>query len=157
MRLKEIIKADKANLDWGKWQAGHITRSSFPLSKVKEKAYKLGQAYSWRVVRFTALGSRIRVLIVLNTEKEIFRARLAVESAGDLVVLCEHEFHASEPGWHCHYTLRDVDSVTPGAYRDGKRKRPTGTDASAAFNVTEASALAIAAKRYGFEPKGTFI
>ncbi len=79
MRLKEIIKADKANLYWGKWQAGHIIRASFPLSKVKEKAYKLGQAYSWRVVRFTALESRIRVLIILNTDKEIFRARLAVE------------------------------------------------------------------------------
>lgn len=154
MRLKTIIQAEKSNIDFGKWTEGHISRSSFPLSKVKEKSYKLGKAYKWRVVRFDALRKRIRVLIVLNKEKEIFRARLGVEDGGDMVVLCDHEFHASEPGWHCHFTLKTVDSLTTGAVRDGKRKRPTNSDASAVFNVTEASALAIASKRYGFDPKG---
>lgn len=157
MKLKTIIKAEKSNFDWGKWHAGHIQRSSFPLSKVKEKSYKLGKEYKWRVVRFTAHSKRIRVLIVLNEEKQIYRARLGVERDGDMVVLCDHEFHASEPGWHCHYTLQHIDSVTEGAVREGKRKRPSDTDAAAAFNVTEASAVAVAAKRYGFEPKGDLI
>jgi hypothetical protein len=157
MRLKTIIKADKSNLQFGKWNVGHITRSAFPLSKVKEKSYKLGKAYKWRLVRFTALERNIRVLIVLNEEKEIFRARLAVEDNSDLIVVCEHEFHASEPGWHCHYSIKDVNSITPGAYRDGKRKRPTSSDVSAVFNVNEANALAIAAQRYGFDPKGDLL
>lgn len=155
MRLKDIIKAEKTQTDFGAWREGHIQRSAFPMSKVKEKAYKYGKAYKWRLVRFQALGKRVRVLIVLNEEKQIFRARLGVERGNDMAVLCDYEFHASEPGWHCHFTLKQLDSVEEGAARDGKRKRPTASDVGAAFNVTEASALAVAAERYGFKPKGS--
>lgn len=157
MRLKDIIKAEKSAFDYGKWQTGHIPRHAFPQSKVKEASYKLGPAYRWRVVRFTAMGERIRVKIVLNQSKEIFRAKLGVEVGGDMVVLCEHEFHASEPGWHCHFTTKPLDSVVPGTVRTGKRKRPTKIDVGAVFNVSEATAVDIAAKRYGFDQKGLLI
>ncbi|QQQ17420.1 hypothetical protein JIP62_08615 [Brevundimonas vitis] len=157
MRLKDIIKAEKSAFDLGKWQYGHIPRHAFPQSKVKESAYKFGRAYSWRIVRFTALGRRIRVKIVLNESKEIFRAKLGVEEGGDMIVLCEHEFHSSEPGWHCHFTTKPLNSVVAGTVRAGKRKRPTAIDASAVFNVTEATAFDIAAKRYGFDQKGSLL
>lgn len=157
MNLKEVIRSSKADIDTGKWADGHIPRAAFPLSKVKEKAFKLGKAYSWRLVKFNALGSCFRILIILNKEKEILRCRLGMEESGDMKVLCEHEFHSSEPGWHCHFTQKDVSLLTPGVVRtDLERRRPKVADPMAKFTVTKDGALTIAAERYGL-PKGTLL
>lgn len=154
MNLKEVIRAEKTDVDVGQWSAGHIPRAAFPLSKVKDRRYKYGLAYSWRVVKFTCLGKKWRVLVFLNLEKGIYRARLGVEDSGDMVVLCDHEFHASEPGWHCHFTLEELSYIEPGCVRDNKRKRPKMEDPKASFPVTKANALSYAAARYRFEKLG---
>ena len=157
MNLKEVIRASKSEIDTGRWADGHIPRAAFPLSKVKEKSFKLGKSYSWRLVKFNALGSGFRILIVLNKDKEIMRCRLGLEDSGDMKVLCDHEFHASEPGWHCHFTLKDVSLLTPGVVRaDLERRRPKMADPTAKFMVTKDGALTIAAERYGL-PKGTLL
>ena len=157
MNLKEVIKAEKFGIETGQWSAGHIPRSAFPLSKVKDRSYKYGMAYSWRVIKFTCLGRKCRVLLFLNLEKGIYRARLGVEESGDMVVLCDHEFHLSEPGWHCHFTLNAVSSIDPGSARGGKNRRPKLEDPKAIFPVTKGNAVAYAAKRYGFEILGGLI
>lgn len=138
----------------GSWNSGHVPRSAFPLSKVKDKAYKYGAAYSWRVAKFTCLGKKCRVLVILNIDKGIYRARLGIEESGDMIVLCEYEFHTSEPGWHCHFTIEHVSSIEPGQVRGGKKRRPKLEDPKAAFPVTKANAMALAASRYGFEILG---
>jgi len=157
MNLKEVIKAEKTGLDVGKWNDGHIPRSAFPLSKVKDKSYKFGPSYSWRVMKFSCLGNKCRVLIILNEGKQIFRARLGIDKDGDMVVLCEYEFHSSEPGWHCHFTLADLESIEPGAARDGKRRRPKMDNPAALFTASKANAVAIAARRFGCEVVGGLI
>lgn len=154
MNLKEVIKAEKTDVETGQWHVGHIPRTAFPLSKVKERNYKMGVSYSWRVVKFQCLGKKCRVLIYLNEDKEVFRARLGIEDDGDMLVLCDYEFHSSEPGWHCHFTIKPVSSIEPGVVRGGKRRRPILSDAKATFAVTKANALSVAAKRFGFEKLG---
>ena len=158
MNLAEVIRSKKDAVDLGKWTAGHIPRSAFPLSKVRDKAYKFGPAYSWRLVRFGCDGLKCRVLLILNVEKEIFRARLGIEDSGDIIVLCDHEFHGAEPGWHCHFTAKHVEELDSGAVRgNGKRKRPKMPDPAAKFSVTPANAVALAAARYGFATPGILI
>lgn len=157
MNLKEVIRADKQDVELGAWASGHIPRSAFPLSKVKDKAFKYGPSYSWRVIKFACLGKKCRVLLILNADKGIYRARLGVEDAADMVVLCEYEFHASEPGWHCHFTIKDISSIEPGVVRGGKKRRPKMEDPQAAFPVTKANALTYAAVRYGFEKSGGLV
>lgn len=157
MNLKEVIKADKTGVDLGQWNVGHIPRTSFPLSKVKDRRYKYGTAYSWRVIKFTCLGKKCRVLLLLNLDKGIYRARLGIEDSGDMFVLCDHEFHASEPGWHCHFTLDNISSIEPGCARGGKNRRPKMEDPKATFPVTKANALGYAARRYGFEKSGGLV
>lgn len=157
MNLAEVIRAQKSSIDVGPWHAGHVPRSAFPLSKVKDRHYKYGPSYSWRVVKFLCLGFRCRVLIQLNEGKQIYRARLGIEVAGDMVCLCDHEFHSSEPGWHCHFTRNDLNSIEPGTVRGGKRRRPRMEDPAATFTVTKANALSLAAKRYGFAIVGDLL
>lgn len=79
-----------------------------------------------------------------------------MEEAADLKVLCQHEYHASEPGWHCHFTSKDTRDIPPGAARPHLNRRPKFeriVDAEA-FGVSEDSALRVAAYRYGFKDHG---
>jgi hypothetical protein len=39
---------------------------------------------------------------VLNEAKQRFEAVLGAMMNTGLRVLCSYEWHASEPGWHCH-------------------------------------------------------
>jgi len=84
MNVADVIRAMKFDIRIGDWQSGHVTRSSFPLSQARAKNYKFGPQYRWRVVRFETHGRNFRVLILLNLEKAIFRASLAVERDNDL-------------------------------------------------------------------------
>lgn len=126
------------------------------MSRLKDKRYKFGPDYSWRLVRFDALGNQCRILILLNESKEIMRARMGVERSGDMVVLCEYEYHASEPGWHCHLTLEDTDAATAGAARDNKYKWPRNSS-QRTFAVDRVSALSLVAGRFRFEAQGDLL
>lgn len=154
--LKGIMRATKTNLDTGKWVRGHIPRSAFPMSRLKEKRYKYGPEYAWRLVKFEAADYRCRILILLNEGKEILRARLGVEVNGDMVVLSDMEFHASEPGWHCHVALKPIAELGSGAARHDARKWPKDSSQKE-FRVDESNALSAVAKHYNFEAQGELI
>jgi hypothetical protein len=156
MRLAQLIRTRKGNIEVGDWNSGHIPRSSFPMSKARAKAYKFGKEYKWRIIRFTCGGNKYRVLILLNEGKEIYRATLAMEDATDLKVICQHEFHASEPGWHCHFTAADTRRIPAGVARPhlGRRPKADVPSSDQAFGVSEGSALSKAAYRYGFIDHG---
>ena len=53
MDLKTIIRSAKTNVDTGKWLVGHIPRTAFPLSRLKEKRYKQlrGDNFGWNSSR----------------------------------------------------------------------------------------------------------
>src|SRR5262249_9727610 len=114
MNVRDVVRALKTDIHLSEWKSGHIPRATFPLSRVREKSYKLGPEYKWRVVSFDCLHQSFKILIVFNDGKQIYRATLAMEVERDLVVLCQHEFHASEPGWHCHVTFDETDGLPRG-------------------------------------------
>lgn len=121
MRLKEIVRAPKTNIEIGNWKSGKVPRPDFPIAK---KAYGLGSAYKWCVVKFIALGAECRVLVVFHEAKQKYEAILGVMGTnGELRVLCSYEYHASEPGWHCHATHDDVATLSHGYMRGPWVKR----------------------------------
>ena len=45
IKLKDVIRSEKSNVDTGKWANGHIPRAAFPMSKLKDKRYKFGPVF----------------------------------------------------------------------------------------------------------------
>ena len=99
VRLQEIVRASKTEISVGEWHRGAVPRAAFSLTR---RSYALGGSFEWCVIKFVALGHACRVLVVLNLSKQKYQAILGVESDGPLRVLCSYEYHAGEPGWHCH-------------------------------------------------------
>jgi hypothetical protein len=156
MNVKEIVRALKTDIRVGEWKAGHIPRATFPLSHVRDKHYKLGPEYRWRLVTFDCLRHSFRLLVVFNEGKQIYRATLAMEVERDLIVLCQNEFHASEPGWHCHVTFRETDELPVGVTRSHLRRWPSANIAPSRpeFGVRESNAVGVALTRFRISPVG---
>lgn len=112
--------------------------------------------YKWRVVRFQCLGIHCRILLILNEGKQIFRATLGVEIEEDMAILCQHEYHASEPGWHCHVTFDPADKVPVGVSRSHLKRWPQAEaeHSKMDFAVTEKNALTHAAQRFNLGAPG---
>jgi hypothetical protein len=159
MNLKEVLLGTKLTKDEGKWNSGHIPPTAFPMSKVRSKSYKYGPEYKWRVIRFECVAQICRVLIVMNEGKNIFRATLGIEVGADMVVLCQHEYHASEPGWHCHLTFQDHLAVPAGAARQHLTRWPkySAKHSKMKFNVNLQSAVTVAAERFRFKAQGDLL
>ena len=156
MNIKDVIRAEKNNLELGKWADGHIPRSAFPMSRLKDKRYKYGPDYSWRVVKFEIGDLECRILVMVNESKQIFRARLGVNVNVDMAVLCDHEFHASEPGWHCHLSLAPLASIAGGAARHDKSKWPRNSSRQD-FGSGKAGAITLVAALFNFMTQGDLI
>ncbi len=158
-KLSEFIRAEKADVDVGQWQSGHVSPSAFPLSKAKKKHLKFGPTYRWRLVKFRCLGFKCRVLILFNDEKLICRSTFAVDHENDLVVLCTHEYHADHPGWHCHVSLASHERVAPGLFRTYQKRWPAAgaQHSRIEYGVTQASALSHVAARYRFQAQGDLV
>ena len=159
MDIKDIVRAQKTDVHVSDWRIGHVPRSTFPLSLARPKNYKFGPEYRWRLVRFDCLQRSFRMLVLFNEGKQIYRATLGMEVGDDLVVICQHEFHASEPGWHCHVTFRDIDDLPRGVSRTHLRRWPSAnTEPSRPeFGVREGNAVSLAATRFRVSSPGTLL
>jgi hypothetical protein len=124
MSLKSIIAAQKTGIRAGEWKGGTIPRAQWPSRKAKSKAYKYGPLYKWRIISFYANGHECRLRVLFNKDAEIFRASLGVVENGDTKVLCEYEYHASEPGWHCHARCGDLADISSATIRYGSKRVP---------------------------------
>lgn len=156
MRLRDIIRSYKENIRFGKWQQGNMQPSAFKLRN-DLRTVRQGRGYSWRVIMFEVTGESFRVLILYNPSRSIYRATLGVEEAGVVTILCVHEFHASEPGWHCHADPSCEKDVSHWNHRDLQRwpKRPY---ARTEYDVlTEDRATEIALRFYRVSERGTLI
>ena len=101
-----------------------MPRTAFPLSRPRNRFYRLG-TYRWRVVRFTALDAAFRLLIAYHSDKEQYRAVLAIEHERDMTVLAQYQFHGTHPGWHVLATCEDVETAPSGVMRyPGQRRLP---------------------------------
>lgn len=154
MLLREVIEAQKADLDYGEWQAGAVPAAKFPIKRPKRLKYR--KAWSWRVVTFTALGRDFVVLITLNEGAGQYSARLAVRRGKEVAVICTHELHVSHKNWHCHFVKGDIDDAEPGYLRDRDHTVyfPSGgieVPCTVPFNVNLTNALQNAATRYRFQ------
>ena len=158
-KLIDFIRAEKTGVDEGIWQSGHVTPAAFPMSKARKKHLKFGPDYKWRLVKFTCLGLRCRVLILFNGGKLICRSTFAVEQDNDLVILCTHEYHANHPGWHCHVATAPHERVAPGVFRTGQKRWPKAKarHSRIEYGITQASALAHVATRYQFQAQGSLV
>ena len=125
------------------------------------QAYSLGASFRWCVILFEAIGIECRVLVILNAAKEKYEAVLGVMSPDALKVLCSYEYHAGEPGWHCHAACDDLSSV-PIGYMRGPwvRRLPHAkrTHRSLDFGIKdETEAVRFALTCYKIETQGTLI
>jgi hypothetical protein len=158
IRVQEIIRASKEGIHLGEWRRGNVPRADFPIAKI---AYGLGRSYEWRVIRFDALGFQCRVLVVLNALKEKYDAILGLMADGKLRILCIHEFHATEPGWHCHVSCGEVASVPLGFMRGPWMRRvpkAKSTHKRLDFGVSDQDAATrFAIDRFRIETKGSLL
>jgi hypothetical protein len=104
------------------------------------------------------------VLIVQHEAKQKYEAILGVMSANGLRILCSYEYHASEPGWHCHATHDDVDTISCGAMRGPWIKRVPGMrkihrpQKHRNFKIGDSdTAIRFAVRRYKIEKKGPLL
>lgn len=155
--LSDIIRAEKTNVSTGVWKTGKIPHASFPLGKAA-KGIPVGPCWMWRLCEFEALGLHCRVLVRLNLDYQRYHAVLAVETNGQLRVVCHHDLHPPEKGWHCHFIPGNVLETFPGVMRDRDRMRVWQSEPSKAldqaFTVTRANGLTYAANRYRFRAQG---
>jgi hypothetical protein len=122
-RVQDIRSASKTNVDWGKWESGKMPRAFFPLSLPRNRSFRLGSRYRWRVIQFQALENTFRVLVAFHIDKEQYRATLALERGRDLSVIASYEFHGTHPGWHLLAACGDVESVPVGMMRGPWQRR----------------------------------
>lgn len=154
MQVREIIEAEKTDLDYGEWQAGPVPSSKFPIKKPKRLKYS--KAWSWRVVTFRALHQEFLVLVSLNEGVGQYSARLAIRKGAEVAVICTHELHVSHKNWHCHFVKGDIGRVEPGYLRDRDNTVyfPSGgaeVPCTIPFNITLTNALLNAAERFRFK------
>lgn len=135
--------------------------SAFPMSKGPKRSYRLGSAFRWRIVKFTALGQSFRLLIAYRDDIEEYRSILGMDVGGDTRLVAEICFHGTHPGWHAHADCGDVRNMPIGIQRWPERKRrPRGrafhrstTYVTALSKMNDAHALEIAASRYNLHKK----
>jgi hypothetical protein len=111
MRLRQVIHAPKGGIKIGGWNLGKVPKKDFPLAR---SAYGLGASFQWCVINFSALDADFRVLVIFHPAKEKYDAILGAMSAQGLRVICSYQYHAGEPGWHCHAACGDLEAFRRG-------------------------------------------
>lgn len=156
--LRDIIAAPKSDIRLGTWQTGKVPRADFPIAR---KAYSLGRSFEWCVITFEAAGEEIRVLVIFNQAKEKYDAVLGVMGTAGLRVLCAYQYHAGEPGWHCHATCDDASTIPTGIFRGPwVRRVPLGNrpHRRLGFGIdSRAQAVRVAQHRYKIFAKGPLL
>ena len=114
--IRDIIRAPKRISSGGKWSAGTMPRTAFPLSRSGNKAYRLGNR-RWRVVTFEALGMNCRLLVNYHPTLSQYQAMLGVEMDGDIKVLATLEHHPTHNAWHAHLCCDPIAAAPSGIRR----------------------------------------
>ena len=156
MRVRDVIRAPKTNVQVSSWKQGSIPASAFQLRR-HQTGRDLGRTWLWRTIDFVALDCPCRVLIQFHELKRSCSFTLGiVASDGFLKIICVREFHISEPGWHCHAVLRCEDGVTSFAHH-GVHRRPRKPAVGAEFGVEQRTATAMAAKFFCLDVRGELL
>ena len=116
VNVRKIVQSVKTIKKVGKWAEGPMKRSSFPLSKSRDRVYKLANR-RWRIVTFEACGLDCCLLINYSKTLLQYQAMLGVDSGGDMKVLASLEYHPTHKPWHAHVRCDDIESVPSGIKR----------------------------------------
>ncbi|HZF93617.1 MAG TPA: hypothetical protein VEZ20_01965 [Allosphingosinicella sp.] len=120
MRLQDIIRAPKTEIDPGKWGQGKLPKKAMPLSKAGRRAYNIGSAWRWRFAEFTALERRFVIRLIVNEGKMKATAHLAERRGPDSAVLACYEYHADlQTGWHLHAICGELEGAPSGTLVHG--------------------------------------
>ena len=156
MRVLDVFKGIKTDVKIGPWKSGKIPAADFRLRR-NMKPIRHGSSYRWQLIRFASDGMPCRVLVVLNQEKEIYRATLGQDVDDEVRIICVREFHVKEPGWHCHTVLRCEHGVSSWLHGEMKRLPPQQDD-EAVFEVTsDERATALAMRFYRIDISGPLL
>ena len=124
---RRIIGAGKRLLDGGTWQDGRVPRTAFPLSKVGNKGYRIGNR-RWRSLRLEVAGVECRVLITYSWSLSQYQALFGIDQSGDTKVVASLEYHpAHHDGWHAHLCCDALASIPAGVKRGPWIKRLSGS------------------------------
>ena len=116
MRLRHIILSDKENLSLGSWAQGLLPRSTFPLSRSGNRAYRPGNR-RWRLVTFDTNGCSFRLLINYSAKLGQYQAWLGLIDGGGTKVVAQLEKHPTHKGWHIHAACDVLSDVPTGIIR----------------------------------------
>lgn len=158
MRIKDVIRAAKTDIEFDPWKTDRMPHSAFPLGKSK-RGLRLGAAFDWCIIRFSAHQSKFRVLIAVDFLKVDYYAHLGEIVGSDTKMLVSYEYHGSHGGWHVHAGCGDIDLIPVGRYKgpwkrnipqDWHECRQMEWDAS-----TRDKALEKACQEFGIQLTGT--
>lgn len=93
------IKQRKTATNLGKWEDGKVPARVFPLHG---GGVPFGGKCRWRVLALSSDGHDLKLLVVINIEKQVFMAVLGEIVDTKLYVIASLESHATHPGVHCH-------------------------------------------------------
>jgi hypothetical protein len=124
MRVQDVIRGTKTDLQVSDWGKGTFPKAKFRLSRAGKRAYNLGNAWQWRFAEFTCAERRFILRLIICVDKMKAHAHLALRNEdGNLTVLCSYEFHADRfTGWHLHSLCgekNDIDAAPTGTLVHG--------------------------------------
>lgn len=100
MGVRAFLQKSKVIVDAGTWQTGKMKKNALPLSK--NRSFRLGLAWQYRVLRLTIDSQPCRILLALNEPKQNAFILLGIEEQSDTRIIACLEHHSTHPGWHIH-------------------------------------------------------
>jgi hypothetical protein len=116
MRIKDVIRAPKSDVQFGGWNTDRMPKTVFPLAKSGKNSVRLGAAFHWGLITFSALGRDFRVVVGVDHAKQQYYAYLGQIHGSDTRMLASYEFHSSHGGWHVHAGCGDISAIPVGRY-----------------------------------------
>lgn len=126
-----VRAARKEQVDMGRWVTGkRMPPRAFPM----RAPYRLGSAWTWRVISFVAGRAEYRILVAYRADRHEFIAMLGHLADKEMTVLCRVEHHGSHPGWHVHYQSDKIKQSNV-VRSVGERRRSCGGAGSFGTNM----------------------
>lgn len=155
-RLKDIIRADKTDIEFSAWGVGKLKSRDFPMSKKPGQRYPMTARWRWQIISFSACGRKFRLLTSYHTLIPEFAAVLAEDTGRDSRILARWEFHLSHGGWHIHPVCDELDAISPGMVKPaGMMRLPSAAShfrrklfLNKSFAMDDTVATAIACRRF---------
>lgn len=129
---------------------------AFPMSAKPKRSFRLGSAWRWRIIHFSALEHEFRLLVAYRQDIDEYLAMVGMVVENDTRIIAELCFHGSHPGWHMHFDCGNLTNAPVGVQRwPGMSRRPKGWSQHRSIKLTASGAemndnhaLDIAANRF---------